>query len=68
MASSEAESLKRAENDLLQIRSQLLAEREQLINERKKNLEKLKELESSSSQKSELLEMAWNKEKAALEV
>lgn len=68
MASSESESLRTAEKDFLHVRNQLLAEREQLIDERKKNLEKLKELESSSSQKSELLEMTWNKEKASLEV
>lgn len=67
LSSSEVDSLQAVEADLVQERNLLQAENAQLIEERKKNITKLKELETSV-RKAELLENTWTQEKRNLEV
>lgn len=62
------DSLQATEEALLKERNRLEIENIHLIEERKKSSEKLQEFQASSSQKLELLEKAWKKEKTALEV
>lgn len=67
LASSEVDSLQAVESELLKERSQLQAKNAELSEEQKKNIIKVKELETSV-RKAELSERAWAQEKQNLEV
>lgn len=62
------ESLQSVEKDLIQEKYRLEDENKHLLENRKKNLEKLKNFQVATAQKSELLEKAWDTERADLEV
>lgn len=67
VSSSEVDSLQAIEEELIKERNHLEVANIQLIEENRMNLEKLQEFQPSSTQKLELLEKAWKKEKTTLE-
>lgn len=62
------ESLQAVEVDLIKEKNRLEDENLQLVEKCKKNIEKMKQFQVSTAQKSELLEKAWEKEKLSLQV
>ncbi|XP_068244172.1 GRIP and coiled-coil domain-containing protein 2-like [Palaemon carinicauda] len=67
VTSSEVESLREVENNLLRERNQLIAENSLLAEENQSCQEKLASFKDSSTEKFKLLESAWKKEKLVLE-